>query len=64
MSTCGVVSKWLHGRQIPSIAGLKLSARQLDELQAEIARYLRLHADASPPLVPTSHSSVGTSPVA
>jgi hypothetical protein len=41
VGTVGIVAKWLHGRQIPEIAGLKITPQQLDQLHAEVGEYLK-----------------------
>jgi hypothetical protein len=45
LGTTGLVIKWLHGRQIPAIAGLHITQAQLDELHNEVAAYLKSHSD-------------------
>lgn len=41
LGTVGIVAKWLHGRQIPEIAGLKITSQQIDQLHAEVEAYLK-----------------------
>lgn len=45
LGTVAIVAKWLHGRQIPAIAGIEPpSPADLDKLHAEIEDYLKNHA--------------------
>lgn len=44
LGTVGIVAKWLHGRQIPQVAGLKPTQSQLEYLYAEVESYLAAHA--------------------
>lgn len=41
VGTVGIVAKWLHGRQIPEIAGLKITQAQIDQIHQETATYLK-----------------------
>lgn len=40
LGTVGIVAKWLHGRQIPAIAGLQITPAQVDQVHAEVEAYL------------------------
>lgn len=44
LGTVLIVFKWLHGRQIPEIAGLTLSQKQVDQMHTAVASYLAAHA--------------------
>lgn len=50
LGACGVVIKWLHGRQIPAIAGLTpalpISAAELDTFFHQIQTYLQAHPES------------------
>lgn len=41
LGTVGIVAKWLHGRQIPAIAGLHITSAQVDQVHAEVETYLK-----------------------
>lgn len=47
LATVGIVAKWLHGRQIPEIAGLTLSSAQVDQIRAQVGHHL---AAVAPPV--------------
>lgn len=44
VATILLVIKWLHGRQIPAIAGLHITSEQVAQLQSEAKDYLAAHA--------------------
>lgn len=44
LGTTGIVFKWLHGRQIPAVAGLKITPAQVDQMHGEIEAYLSAHS--------------------
>lgn len=47
LASVGIVAKWLHGRQIPDIAGLTLSGAQVDQIREQVAHHL---AAVAPPV--------------
>jgi len=46
LGSVGIVYKWLHGRQIPEIAGLGLSQPQVDQVREEVQHHLAASAPA------------------
>lgn len=40
LGTVAIVFKWLHGRQIPEIAGLTLSQAQVDQVREQVTHHL------------------------
>jgi hypothetical protein len=46
LGSVGIVYKWLHGRQIPEVAGLNLSSTQVDQVREQVAHHLAAQAPA------------------